>query len=130
MLRIRPEQMRALDRAGAEQLLGTLCAHLRRGAIGGADQLPPEALRARVAGAISVARRHGMARHDAIAAYVTLMFLLGPRFDRHPSIQRILEERASPPDAIVDEMLRRLEDGDWREAQRYDRSWDDIDAPT
>ena len=126
MLRIRADQMQVLGRPGAERLLAGLCAYLRDNHVGDAHELAPETLRARVTVAVAVASRRGMTLHRSIA-YVNLMFLLGPRCDRQPAIQGVLHRRGVAPDALVEEMLARLEPQDWEDARRHDPSWDGID---
>jgi hypothetical protein len=129
MLHIQPHQMRILERPGRERLIDHLCAHLREHRAGGAHLLSPEALRDRVERAVSLARARGLRAHRSIAAYVNLMFLLGPRFDTHPAIQGLIAEKGAAPDGLVDRMLARLTPSEWEQAQGYDRSWDRVGEP-
>lgn len=122
MLRVRPDQLEALQFKDDAHFVGFLVDHLREDYAEIIDSLAPEEAREMVANGVARARRHGIRRRDDVAAFVSLMFEIAPNFDAHPALAGVLDDPALPPtarlDALFDESLAEA----WQEAEAaYDR---------
>lgn len=96
MLRIRPEQMAALQaaviRANFED---AMLPAARRGHPQLAD-VPDVELRGRIRRAADRARGHGATSPEALGVFVDLSLALGEEFDREPWAAQALADRATP----------------------------------
>ncbi|WP_441286638.1 hypothetical protein ACSRUE_30445 [Sorangium sp. KYC3313] len=73
---------------------------------------------AHVRSGVERARGHGLTWMSSIASFVELMFDVGPRFDEHPAVLRLLEDDDLPPDLRVEALVHRLTEQEWREVRR------------
>jgi len=78
--------------------------------------LSPEELKRRILFGLAKAKRYGFKRQSSLAGFVAIMFRISPRFDEHPSIQKVLIDSTVPPDLRISELWSRTTDSDWDEA--------------
>src|SRR5262249_34777664 len=102
MLKIRPEQMKAFQPVAESAFIRRVVEHLHDHHSGTVIQLPAEVvplkqvsdekLCAMVQAGIARARGYGMDWEASITAFVVTMFVAAPNFDKHPLIQRVLND--------------------------------------
>jgi non-ribosomal peptide synthetase component F len=134
-LQIRSEQMKAFQPVADANFVKRLVAQLRdehaetavvlSDRASTVEKLPDEVLRELVAAGIARARTYGLSHESALAAFVAIMFEAAPNFDRHPLIQRLLNDEKTPPDARIDLLLEEATEENWQAVKKsYDpRSW-------
>ena len=111
MLRIRPEQLEALDHAAFELYVGRLAAFLAEEypeLLSAADALPF------ARAAAEEGRRHGLESEEDLAMYADAALILGPRFEddpRHAWAADILrDESIGTPSERIGYLWERLGD--------------------
>lgn len=118
MFKLRDAHIEALstqaDRALATEVIGFLRSRFPQLVV----DLPPETLERRVLLGFNRARTYGFTRTSTLAAFVGIMFELGPLFDEHPVIQSALREGAVPPDDRWNLMFVRASEADWESARQ------------
>jgi hypothetical protein len=131
MLKIRPEQYEVFKPIAEEVFVQDVVEYLRNGygqrrvqlpdGSYTIDSLPVARLNSMVKGGFARARQCGLTGKSALIAYVVLMFLTAPNFDKHPLIQHVLTDNSIPPDARLAELWQRTTDQNWVAVRRsYD----------
>lgn len=87
-----------------------------------ADLKDGEILR-RVDIGIERAHSHGWKDPEAITAYVSLMFLISPRFDEQPAIAAALNDERVPEKERIGSLFRKTKESDWDDAAALGRKW-------
>jgi hypothetical protein len=62
------------------------------------------------------ASQYGFTSDTSIAAFVTLMFIVGPAFDEHPRIQRLLKDETTALERRMDLLGYRVSGAEWEAA--------------
>jgi len=65
---------------------------------------------------VARARGHGLDTEGAIAAFVSLMFLVAPNFDQNPAIAAVLRDSKSKADDRMKKLFERTREEDWEAA--------------
>src|SRR5262245_48265176 len=131
MLKIRSEQMEAFQPVAEAAFVRRVVEHLREHqsatVIQFADEVVPlkqisdERLQAMVRTGIARARAYGMDWESSITAFVVTMFVAAPNFDKHPLIQRVLNDERVDSNSRMDELWERTSEDNWEAVKRtYD----------
>jgi hypothetical protein len=135
MLRIRKTQLHVFQAAADAEFEWRVAEHLRvehpdagvRLPEGGAllSEIPEGRLLELVRGGIARARAYGMTWQSSITAFVVLMFVVAPNFDRHPLIRHVLTDSGVRPDERLDALWENTTQENWQAAaDNYDpASW-------
>jgi len=86
-------------------------ALLRKRFPGRVDGLPSAQLWERVGAGLTRARAHGLSRRADLVTFITLQFVVAPRFDEHPDVAEILDDHSVARQERMDRVLERLGDG-------------------
>lgn len=92
-------------------------AHLRAESPELVQGLSDSSLSEMVVRGLARAKRHGLKSAADLIAFVSLMFEIAPNFDEHPEIRDVLRALTSPIVAGIDELLARVSDSSWTEAE-------------
>jgi hypothetical protein len=87
-----------------------------------ADLHDREILR-RVALGVDRAHAHGLEEPEAITAFVSLMFLVSPRFDEQPAIAAALKDRTVPEKERISTLFQKTKESDWDDAGNFGQVW-------
>jgi hypothetical protein len=117
-IRIRSEQLHALETCLNDRLRERIAAHLVEHHEPVVRHLSPSRLLDEVAGAIERAAVYGFEWQTSILAYVLLTFHVGPYFDCHPRISRILSDHDMPPDSRIEYLSSAITADEWQEARQ------------
>jgi hypothetical protein len=139
MLTIRSKQLRAFQPAAEAAFIDRVAKHIRDnhsdaevGLPSGktvVERLPDRVLRKMVESGVASARRYGISWESTLTAFVVLMFVVAPNFDKHPILQRVLSDREIPPDSRLDGLWERTSEQNWEAARgSYDAAAWGIDA--
>ena len=124
MLTIRAEQMAVFTDASDAVLRDRIIVHLRERHRDAISDVPESILQNRVMAGIHCGHSLGLTWASSLIAFVTLMFVIGPRFHKHPEIQNAL----SGDDARSDERMAALQetvpDSAWDEAAKLSTELD------
>jgi hypothetical protein len=82
-------------------------------------------IQSRIRAGIRRAREHGLDTDGAAVAFVTLMFLIAPDFDRHPAIKAALSDKTLPADERIRAVFSATTEDDWAAAAESSQGWDD-----
>lgn len=104
MLIIRPEQMRALEKAQVERFANELVVHIESFAPIQFKSMGEEAVRNTISIGIKQSRQYGFTLRGPVRFYVEMMFMLGSYFDTDPQYQGIIQALFDKNEA--DEMSR------------------------
>jgi hypothetical protein len=123
---IRPEQMRAFERADEDRFCRQAADYLRSEHSAVVGELPQAELRRRVDLAFERARRFHFTQRASVLGYIALMFTVAPEFDNHPTIYEILNQDWIPPDARLAYLAEAISPEEWDEARAAGRPgfWD------
>jgi len=90
--------------------------------------LPSDVVEKRVLAGLNRARGYGFSRDATLAAFVGIMFELGPRFDEQPVIHTALLNALLPPDDRWNLMFSAASDEDWDQAEQMSPpgSWEKL----
>jgi hypothetical protein len=133
MLTIRSTQMATLDQQAEQVFVHQLADYLRNthanvtvrtpvATVPIAEMTAP-ALLELVSIGVDRARTYQLTWQSSLAAFVVLMFLAAPNFDRHPHVRQILEDTSVGSEDRVDEVCQQLPAAAWRQIrERYDSS--------
>ena len=116
---MRPDPDEITDEDLLEHIVDHLCAEQAEAV---ADLKDTEIER-RAALGIARAKSHGFLFPEPITAYVTLMFLVAPDFDRHPSIAKVLDDRNAAPGERLRRLFEKTSEEDWEEAAEQSKGW-------
>jgi DNA invertase Pin-like site-specific DNA recombinase len=117
-MKITADQMKAFQRSADRTWVGDLCRHLRVHHSNAVARFSEEELREEVARGIERARAHGLYARSKVGFFVALLFEIGPAFDEHPRIRRLLASRRCPPDDRITEIVRAMSEEEWEQARR------------
>lgn len=117
MLIIRQEQMAIFNRAQTPQLCFHICEFLRSEFAADLEAVSDAELLRRVMDGYRRASRYGFERRDSIAGYIVLLLMVGSRFDEHPRIREILEQKHVPPDVRFAYLEQAVSKEQWEEAR-------------
>lgn len=123
MLKIRPEQQNVFDPVAEAAFERRLVKYLRkhhaaavvRLSSGSArvEALREETLAEMVRGGIARARRYGIRWESNLNAFVVLMFVAAPNFDRHPLIRRVLTDKEVAAEERLDRLWEATTEENW-----------------
>ena len=130
---MRAEQLEAFQSPAEAAFVARLVEHLRTHhaeAIvqlpehsAAVKELPDEIIHEMVRNGIARAHLYGMHAEASLAAFVVIMFVVAPSFDRHPLIERILREESIPADSRIDQLWERTSEQNWDAVKEtYDAS--------
>lgn len=136
MLVIRPEQMKQFIASDDADFAARLAGVLRQ-QLGGLLVLFPErnvplselkhsVLDVIIRRGMCRARAYGLESERSRSQFITLRFMLGPRFDEFPPFRKVLTDKSIPATQLLDEIYTRTTEQDWVQAiAGYDRhSWE------
>jgi hypothetical protein len=115
-VRLREDQIHALEDETGGRFIYRVVAHLRQHHAGALTDLSDETVAYRVRIGVVRAWRYGLTWQSSIAAFVALMFVIAPNFDEHPVLRRILNDRSVEPGARIDHLMNTATAEDWAEA--------------
>jgi|APIni6443716594_1056825.scaffolds.fasta_scaffold820420_1 hypothetical protein len=87
--------------------------------------LDDDQIHRRIRAGISRARGHALDTDGAAVAFVTLMFLVAPDFDRNPAIRSALSAAGVPADSRISRMFESTTEDDWADAADQSGGWDE-----
>ncbi len=107
----------------AEDLLEHVVDHLCEEQPEAVAELSDAEIRRRALHGVARAQGHGFEQPEAITAFVTLMFLVAPDFDRQPSIAKALADRSVPAPARLRGIFEKTSEADWEDAAERSEGW-------
>lgn len=113
MLSIRQTQLSALQSEADRRFELRVVVHLQEFHAREVAGLGSEQIKRRVREAAARARAYGMTWQSTITAFVAYTFVLAERFDDNPSIQKILADDGTEPNARIDRLLREMRHSHW-----------------
>lgn len=131
MLRIRSEQMESFRPVAEEAFVIRTAEHVRDNhsdvAVQVTDkvlvvkQISDDLLRDMVRRGIARAREYGMNWESSITAFVVLMFVAAPDFDKHALIQRVLKDERVAANSRIDQLWEKTSEENWQAVkENYD----------
>ena len=115
MLVIRAAQIATLQNTLQERFLDETLAQLRVDCHGETEHLPDTDLRRRVLEGMARAQQYGICSASSLQVFVTTMFVLGPHFDRHPAVAKLLHDTSREPEDRLEAVIVELPDRVWQE---------------
>ncbi len=126
MLIIRDAQMQVFREAAMREFPAELTRYIQKEQPGNTRSVAGVVLRKRVEHGIAEARACGFRDLKGVAAFVSLMFSLGPRFHRHPSFSAVLTDETIPPERRI-QRLREISAWSWRAARdNSEAAWSSV----
>ena len=131
MLKIRREQFEVFQPVAEAAFVRRVAEHLRDSHADAVVQFPNEVVLVkqitdeRLLGlakdAITRARGYGLDWESAVTAFVVLMFVAAPNFDKHPLIQRVLKDERVDANSRIDQLWERTTEENWEAVRKnYD----------
>lgn len=131
MLIIRQEQIEAFQPVAEAAFVRRVVEHLRADHADAVVQLPNEVILVKqisderlygiVKHAITRARDYGITWESSLTAFVVLMFVAAPNFDKHPLIERVLRDERVEANSRVDQLWERTSEENWEAVRKnYD----------
>lgn len=124
MLRISPEQMEVFQPVAEEAFVIRVAEHLRDNhadvAVQVPDkvlvvkQIPEEMLQEMVRQGLARARQYGLDWESSLTAFVVLMFVAAPNFDRHALVERVLKDERVEANSRIDQLWEKTSEENWR----------------
>lgn len=108
-----------------DELVDHIASHLceeEADALGG---LSDDEIERRVRLGVARARANGFVEPEPTTAFVTLMFLVSPCFDRQPAIAAALRSAAGTPAERLRALFGKTKESDWDEAASAG-TWEDL----
>jgi hypothetical protein len=102
---IRQPQVDMLGLAMVHNFVRKVAGMLRQEFPAFVEKLGDDELRDRVWMGLARARSHGIRRETTLAGFITMMFVVGPDFDRTPRMAGILADEAVDPDRRMERVL-------------------------
>lgn len=99
-----------------EDLLEHVIDHLCEEQAEAVAEWKDDVIRERAVVAIARAQGHGIEEAEAVTAFVSLMVLVGPEFDRQPSIAKVLGKKGIPAAERLRALFVETREEDWEEA--------------
>ena len=118
MLRIRQEQMDIFQQQAEINFIDSVVKHIRTDHAEIVQDISEDKLYKRVEYGIQRAREYGLSWRNNLNAFVTLMFEIGPDFDRFPAFQKFLTDENVLPNKRMGVLLRETTDLDWQNARQ------------
>lgn len=115
MIILRNGQVDSLELALEESFGALLCQQFRADYPWQFASLPLPVLRTMVLHGEERARGHGFSAACDLAAFLHIMALSAPDFDRHPAVAAVLGDPAIPQEALIDELAERIDEEVWEE---------------
>lgn len=115
MLRIRKEQMNALDDAAQNVFHQQLLTYLRREMPDATEEFSDAALLRRIETSEERAAKYGIGSNAGVAQFVCLTFISGVEFDEIPEVNALLKsDEEDPEERLADlvDCLAEMEDDD------------------
>jgi hypothetical protein len=119
MLVIRPEQMALLEEAVQRAFVERVVAHLQQHHPESVKGISDADLRERVTCGIACGREHGLTWASTLTAFVTLQFVVSPRFYHQPNIQAALTAEGVAERDRFDQLFASTNEQDWQEAKQF-----------
>lgn len=101
LVRIRQEQLDALNQLAAQGVVSRTCEHIRRRHAAAAARLGEQGLRDEVQHSFERARTYGIRSEPSLRAFAVLWVTVGAGFDCDPRVSPILRDERFPPDVRV-----------------------------
>lgn len=131
MLTIRREQFEVFHHVAETAFVRRVGEHLRENIADAVIQLPNEVILVKqisderlyrmVRHGIARARDYGMDWESSVTAFVVLMFVAAPNFDKHPLIERVLRDERVEANSRVDQLWERTSEDNWEAIRKnYD----------
>lgn len=117
MLVIRDSQIQSFIASSETDIVEAVCEALIDSDPDRTEPIRPERLIAMAKLGIERARQEGFQRPEDIAAFVALMFLISPKFYRHPVIAQALADETYPLSDRLAFLAERVDDAAWAEAE-------------
>lgn len=117
MLIIREEQIQHFIAADEEQLIEIIIGILRDLNGERVKDYDDEKLTGMVKIGIDRARSHELTKAEDIAAFVSVMFEVAPKFDEQAEIKAVLNDTNFPPEDRFYQLFERVSDEGWLEAE-------------
>lgn len=80
-------------------------------------------LRMKVEVGLARARYYGLSAEPQLATFVGLMFVVGPSFDEHPWIRRVLRDTRKPAEVRLKDVMATTPAHVWKEAAARRGPW-------
>lgn len=109
-----------------DELVEHIVGHLSEEQAEALDGLSDLEIERRVRLGLTRARINGFTDPEAATAFVTLMFLVSPRFDRQPSIAAAIRSSSGSPADRLRALFSKTRESDWDEAATAG-SWEDVE---
>jgi hypothetical protein len=109
-----------------DELVEHIVDHLCEEQAEAIGELSDAEIERRVRLALPRARAHGFTAPEAATAYVTLMFLVSPCFDRHPAIAAALAALTGDGSARLRALFTQTTESDWDAAAQLG-GWDALE---
>ena len=121
MLVIRDSQIQSFIVSGETDVVATVCEAVISADPDRTSGIRPERLAAMAEIGIKRARQQGFEKPEDIAVFVTLMFVISPKFYRQPAIAAALADETYSLSERLLVLGERVEDAAWADAERaYD----------
>jgi hypothetical protein len=108
-----------------EELIDHIITHLSEEQPELIAELGDEEVRRRVIAGIARAHAQRFVQPESVTAFVTLMFLVAPDFDRHPAIARALRLHGAEPERLR-LLFERTREEDWEQAAAATKGWEEV----
>jgi hypothetical protein len=109
-----------------DELVEHIVGHLSEEQSGALEGLSDSEVERRVRLGLARARFNGFTDPEPATAFVTLMFLVSPCFDRHPAIAAAIHSASGSAADRLRALFSKTQESDWDEAAKAG-SWDDIE---
>jgi|GEM_PF-1209353 len=108
-----------------EELVDHIITHLSEEQPELIAELGDEEVRRRVIAGIARAHAQKFVQPESVTAFVTLMFLVAPDFDRHPAIARALRLHGAESERLR-LLFERTREEDWEQAAAATKGWEEV----
>ena len=108
-----------------EELIDHIITHLSEQQPELIAELGDGEVRRRVVAGIGRAYAQKFVQPESVTAFVTLMFLVAPDFDRHPAIARALRLHGPEPERLR-LLFERTREEDWEQAAAATKGWEEV----
>ena len=108
-----------------DELVDHIAGHLCEEQADALEGLSDAEIERRVRLGLARARANGFTDPEPATAFVTLMFLVSPCFDRQPAIAAAIRSASDTPAERLRAMFGKTKESDWDEAAQSG-SWEDL----
>lgn len=108
-----------------DELVEHIAGHLCEEEADALDGLSDKEIERRVRLGLTRARANGFADPEPATAFVTLMFLVSPCFDRQPAIAAAIRAASGTPAERLRALFGKTKESDWDEAASAG-TWEDL----